>query len=469
MNEPTVQRTGIPGLLLVQLPVHEDARGWFKENWQREKMVAAGLPDFRPVQNNVSFNRNPGTTRGIHAEPWDKYVAVVGGEVFGAWVDLRAGEGFGKSFSTRLGPGQAVFVPRGVGNGFQTLAPDTGYSYLVTEHWTEAARDKYTFLNLADAQANIPWPIALEQATVSDADRGHPHLAGVRPVAPPRTLVLGANGQVGRALAALAPADGYDFRSRAQLDIADPAQLAAVDFSAYATVINAAAYTRVDAAETAEGRREAWSTNVTALAALAAACTRHDLTLVHLSSDYVFDGERTVHTEDEDPSPLGVYGQTKAAGDAIVAGVAKHYVVRTSWVVGDGNNFVATMAGLAGRGIDPAVVDDQVGRLGFATDVASGILHLLEARPPAGTYNLSNSGEPASWARIAAEVFTVLGQDPGRITPTSTAAYYGSRPGIAPRPANSTLDLAKIGAAGFAPRDQFEALADYLAGYRAEA
>ncbi|WP_411732537.1 sugar nucleotide-binding protein [Paeniglutamicibacter sp.] len=464
MTALQVQQTGIPGLLLVQLPVHADARGWFKENWQREKMVAAGLPDFRPVQNNVSFNRNPGTTRGIHAEPWDKYVAVVGGEVFGAWVDLRAGEGFGASFSTRLGPGQAVFVPRGVGNGFQTLAPDTGYSYLVTDHWSEAAQEKYTFLNLNDARANIPWPIPLDQATVSAADLTHPHLDAVLPVAPRRTLVLGANGQVGRALAALAPpAGGYDFRSRAQLDIADAAQLEAVDFSAYSTVINAAAYTKVDAAESAAGRREAWATNVTALASLAAACTAHDLTLVHLSSDYVFDGERTVHTEDEDPSPLGVYGQTKAAGDAIVAGVPRHYVVRTSWVVGDGANFVATMARLAGAGVDPAVVDDQIGRLGFATDVAAGILHLLALRAPAGTYNLSNAGEPVSWARVAAEVFTLLGQDPGRITPTSTAAYYGSRPGIAPRPVNSTLDLAKIRATGFTPRDQFQALAAYLA------
>ncbi|MBV1779185.1 bifunctional dTDP-4-dehydrorhamnose 3,5-epimerase family protein/NAD(P)-dependent oxidoreductase [Paeniglutamicibacter sp. ABSL32-1] len=464
MSGPVVQQTGIPGLLLIQLPVHEDARGWFKENWQREKMVAAGLPDFRPVQNNVSFNRNPGTTRGIHAEPWDKYVAVVGGAVFGAWVDLRAGEGFGASFSTRLGPGQAVFVPRGVGNGFQTLEPDTGYSYLVTEHWSAAAAAKYTFLNLADSRADIPWPIPLERATVSEADRTHPHLEAVVPVVPPRTLVLGANGQVGRALAALAPpGGGFDFRTRAQLDIADPAQLAAVDFSAYATVINAAAYTKVDEAQTPAGRREAWATNVTALAALAAACTAHNLTLVHLSSDYVFDGERTVHPEDETPSPLGVYGQTKAAGDAIVAGVPRHYLVRTSWVVGDGKNFVATMARLASGGVDPVVVDDQVGRLGFATDLAAGILHLLETGAPAGTYNLSNAGEPASWARLAAEVFTVLGQDPGRITPTSTAAYYGSRPGIAPRPANSTLDLAKIGATGFTPRDQFEALADYLA------
>src|SRR5690606_24991227 len=92
---PVVHETPIPGLLVVDLPVHGDARGWFKENWQREKVLAAGLPDFGPVQNNISFNQAPGVTRGIHAEPWDKYISVATGRVFGAWVDLREGDSFG--------------------------------------------------------------------------------------------------------------------------------------------------------------------------------------------------------------------------------------------------------------------------------------------------------------------------------------------------------------------------------------
>ena len=90
-KELNVRATDIPGLLVIDLPVHGDNRGWFKENWQREKMRAAGLPDFDPVQNNISFNTSVGTTRGIHAEPWDKYVSVASGRIFGAWVDLRAG------------------------------------------------------------------------------------------------------------------------------------------------------------------------------------------------------------------------------------------------------------------------------------------------------------------------------------------------------------------------------------------
>ncbi|MDO5743025.1 MAG: sugar nucleotide-binding protein [Micrococcaceae bacterium] len=464
MNALSVHETPIPGLLLVQLPVHEDSRGWFKENWQRAKMVAAGLPDFRPVQNNVSFNSTPGTTRGIHAEPWDKYVAVIGGAVFGAWVDLRAGDSFGRSYSTTLGPGQAVFVPRGVGNGFQTLEPDTGYSYLVTEHWSEKARSGYTFLNLADSTAKIPWPISLELATVSEADRTHPRLEDVTAARPRKTLVLGAQGQLGRALAAVAPADGtFEFVDRSQLDITDPLQLAAVDFSGYGAVINAAAYTLVDEAETAGGRREAWATNVTALGHLATICTAHDLTLVHLSSDYVFDGERPIYTEEDAVCPLGVYGQSKAAGDAVVSQVPKHFLVRTSWVVGDGKNFVATMARLASDGVDPTVISDQHGRLSFAGDLARGILHLLDSPAPHGTYNLSNDGEPVSWEIIARKVFTLLGHDANRVTPTSSVEYQKGRSGMAPRPANSTMDLSKIRETGFTPRDQFEALAEYLA------
>ena len=111
-----VEQTTIPGLLVVRLDVHEDARGWFKESWQREKMVAAGLPDFGPVQNNVSYNARRGATRGIHTEPWDKFVTVTTGRVFGAWVDMRAGDSFGATFSVEIDPGVAVFVPRGVGD-----------------------------------------------------------------------------------------------------------------------------------------------------------------------------------------------------------------------------------------------------------------------------------------------------------------------------------------------------------------
>ena len=157
----TVRETPIEGLLVFDVPLHGDARGWFKENWQRAKMLELGLPDFGPVQNNMSFNAAAGSTRGLHAEPWDKLISLAHGRIFGAWVDLRPGAGFGSVFTLELGPETAVFVPRGVANGYQALAPDTVYSYLVNEHWSPDARSAYTYLNLADETAAIAWPIPL--------------------------------------------------------------------------------------------------------------------------------------------------------------------------------------------------------------------------------------------------------------------------------------------------------------------
>ena len=463
MTELAVRTTPIPGLLVIDLPVHGDARGWFKENWQREKMLGAGLPDFGPVQNNISFNQAVGVTRGIHAEPWDKFISVATGRVFGAWVDLREGPSFGATYWHEITPEVAIYVPRGVGNAFQTLEAPAAYTYLVNDHWSAVAQAQYTFLHLADETAEIPWPIPLEQAELSAKDQTHPRLADVIPVPPRRTLVVGGGGQLGQALAARwTDRSDVDVVGRDRLDLADASSLAAFDFSPYGVIVNAAAFTAVDAAETADGRREAWAVNVTGVGHLVEAARTHRATLVHVSSDYVFDGTVALHIEDEPFSPLGVYGQTKASGDQLVATLHEHYVVRTSWVIGQGSNFVATMSNLAERGIDPVVVDDQIGRLTFTTDLAAAIDHLITARPAAGTYNVTNDGDPLSWARIAAEVYTLTGHDPARVSPVSTEEYYAGKERIAPRPLWSTLDLTKLRATGFTPRDQLTALRDHL-------
>ncbi|MFT4221280.1 MAG: dTDP-4-dehydrorhamnose reductase [Microbacterium sp.] len=456
----TARGTGIPGLVVWELPVHGDSRGWFKENWQREKMAAAGLPDFAPVQHNVSFNDAAGTTRGIHAEPWDKWVSVAAGRVFGAWVDLREGPGFGAVHTAVLDPSRAVFVPRGVGNAYQTLEPGTAYTYLVNDHWTPHAA--YTFLNLADETAGIPWPIPLDNAELSDKDRAHPRLADVAPVPPRKTLVLGANGQLGRALRAeLGNPPHIEHATRADLDLAHPALGAARRWRDYDTIVNAAAHTAVDHAETPQGRTDAWAANATAVTALARIAADNGITLVHISTDYVFDGTLDrPYTETDPLNPLSVYGQTKAAGDTAAATAPKHYIVRTSWVTGDGPNFVRTMRSLAERGINPRVVNDQTGRLTFADDLARGIHHLLRTRPPYGVYNLTSNGDPTSWADIARTVFELTGHNPDRVTPVTTDEYFAGATGpIAPRPRNSTLDTAKITATGYTPRTT---LADYL-------
>jgi dTDP-4-dehydrorhamnose 3,5-epimerase/reductase len=459
MAELAITRTPIPGLLLISLDVRRDNRGWFKENWQREKMIELGLPDFAPVQNNVSFNNQVGATRGIHAEPWDKLVSLASGRIFGAWVDLRAGADFGRCFTVEMGPETAIFVPRGVGNAFQTLAEQTAYSYLVNDHWKPAAKESYTFVNLADETLAINWPIPLEQADLSEADKAHPRLADVKPMERKKILIIGASGQLGRELIKAVPAAVP--ATRGALDLASPESIKDFDFTPYCVVINAAGYTKVDAAETADGRREAWAVNVAGVGTLVEAARKHRFILVHVSSDYVFDGSQLLHTETEQVSPLGVYGQTKAAGDALVGSLPAHYVLRTSWVIGAGHNFVRTMASLADRGVNPEVVDDQFGRLSFTAEISRAILHLLQVEAPYGTYNISNDGESTTWAEIARAVFEARGRDAASVRSVTTAEYATGK-SLAPRPRHSVLSLDKIISSGFRPADAMTQLQAYL-------
>lgn len=455
----TVESTPVPGLLVVRRPVHRDARGWFTEAWQREKMTALGLPDLGPVQHNVSHNAARGSTRGIHGEPWDKFVTVVHGRVFGAWVDLREGESFGATFTLELDETVAVFVPRGVGNSYQALADGTVYSYLVNEHWQPDL--VYPALALDDPDVAIEWPIPLSQAEISEKDRRNPRLAEVTPFAPRPVLVLGGTGHVGRALLDLLPdavAPGRD-----ELDLTDPEAVAAYDFARHDVVINAAAMTAVDHAETDEGRRLAWRLNAHLPAELARRSVPDRFTLVHYSSDYVFDGQAEVHDEEAGFAPLGVYGRTKGAGDLAVSVAPRHYLLRTSWVVGAGSNFVTTMARLAAEGISPSVVDDQVGRLSFTHEIAAATMHLLTGSAPFGTYNVTQSGPSLSWADIAREVFAGSGRDPDDVMRVTTEEYTRGK-AVARRPLRSTLSLTKLEAAGYAPVDQVVALRAYLEG-----
>ena len=202
--------------------------------------------------------------------------------------------------------------------------------------------------------------------------------------------------------------------------------------------------------------------NVSGVAALAAAADEQRFTLVQISSDYVFDGTAETHDEREALSPLGVYGQTKAAGDVLVATAPAHYIVRTSWVIGDGPNFVRTMAALADRGVKPGVVADQIGRLTFTGELVRAIRHLLDSNAAYGTYNVSNSGAAMSWAEIARTVFEARGKDPSAVTELSTAEY-GDGKSLAPRPQHSVLSLDKIIDAGFQPAEALTQLAGYLA------
>ncbi len=276
-------------------------------------------------------------------------------------------------------------------------------------------------------------------------------------------VVLGARGQLGRALQAHFP--GAVAMDLDELDISDADAVRGYDWTGVDVVLNAAAWTAVDAAEDPANHAAVRAANVDAVAHLAEAAAKHDFALVHISTEYVFDGRHAGPIpEDLPPSPLSVYGRSKADGDAHATSVERHYLVRTSWVYGEGRNFVRTMAGLADRGVSPAVVDDQIGRLTHADDLAAGIAHLVTTGAAYGTYNLTNAGEPASWADVAAAVFTARGRSADDVGRVSTADYFADKPDAAPRPLNSVLDLGRIQAVGFSPRDWRDVLAAYLEG-----
>jgi dTDP-4-dehydrorhamnose 3,5-epimerase len=187
MSVPTTEfaahQTDIPSLLIFDITYPSDNRGWFQEKYQKAKLVSAGLPsDFHVVQNNVSFNKNRGVIRGFHAEPWDKYISVITGKVFVAYLDLRKGQTFGKVFTTELDNSKSVYLPRGVANAFQTLEDNTLYVYSTNDHWRADNYDKYMFVNLADPDVNVQWPVPLRQSIMSDRDRSHPMLKDMKPM-----------------------------------------------------------------------------------------------------------------------------------------------------------------------------------------------------------------------------------------------------------------------------------------------
>lgn len=261
-------------------------------------------------------------------------------------------------------------------------------------------------------------------------------------------FIVGANGQLGTALREKYPNSKY--ADVGEMDITKKESIFDYDWTDIKYIINAAAYTNVDGAETEEGRGASWAVNASAVSYLAQAANKNNITLVHISSDYVFDGTIKIHNEQEQLSPLSVYGASKAAGDIACGLARKYYILRTSWVIGEGNNFVRTMLDLAKKGIEPTVVNDQIGRLTFTSELVRGIDHLLKNNCEYGIYNLTNSGNTSSWADIAREIFKLSGLG-YKVTDITTAEYYRGKEGIALRPLNSTLDLSKIESTGFTP------------------
>jgi dTDP-4-dehydrorhamnose reductase len=249
---------------------------------------------------------------------------------------------------------------------------------------------------------------------------------------------------------------------RSEVDATDRAAVVAcLAARNWTAVINAAAYTAVDTAEDAVA--EAFMANALGPAILAEETKRRGVPLIHVSTDYVFDGTKpTPYVEDDPVRPLGVYGASKLAGEeAVRTGNPRHLIVRTSWLFGRyGRNFVKTMLRLAREGKSVRVVDDQVGTPTSALDLAAALMALAitpDIRDHPGIYHFANAGE-TSWFGFASEIFALtaaLGEPTAIAEPITTSEY----PTPARRPANSRLSTAKIERAfGIAPRPWEEAL-----------
>ncbi|MFB4313049.1 dTDP-4-dehydrorhamnose reductase [Actinomadura sp. 21ATH] len=257
-------------------------------------------------------------------------------------------------------------------------------------------------------------------------------------------LVTGAGGMLGTDLAARLP--GAAALGRSDLDLLDPdAVRAALREHRPSTVVNCAAWTAVDDAEADEDG--ALAVNGTAVETLAGACAEIGARLVQISTDYVFDGRGDrPYAEDAPANPVNAYGRTKLAGERAAA-KAGAYIVRTAWLYGaHGPNFVRTMTRLAAERDTVSVVDDQLGQPTWTGDLADRIIALVESGAPAGIYHGTSAGQ-VTWYGLTREIFILLGLDPARVRPVTSAEF----PRPAPRPAYSVLGHDGWAAAGLPP------------------
>lgn len=280
-----------------------------------------------------------------------------------------------------------------------------------------------------------------------------------------RVLVTGAGGQVGRELVNAFTRAGHEVvaADHRRLDIGDrPAVLQLVDAVSPHALVNAAAWTAVDACEADPDR--AWRDNSLGVRHVAEAARRFGAHVCHLSTDYVFDGDQaSPYVEWDRPNPRSVYGRSKLGGEAELGPGAT--LVRTSWVCGrQGANVVKAVLRLAAEHDELTFVDDQRGSPTVASDLAAKVVELVVARLP-GTFHVTNQGS-TSWCGLARAVMDAAGLDPARVRPIATTELDPPRP--APRPASAVLDNAALRLMGLDPlplwQESVERLVQQLRG-----
>lgn len=277
-----------------------------------------------------------------------------------------------------------------------------------------------------------------------------------------KTVITGANGQLGKAFRSLVPE--AVFLSRDEFDLSEPAATLREKLRNLKpdVVINCAAYTKVDQAETEP--ELAHKINSAAVKALAEACASLNARFITYSTDYVFDGTECEggYRESDPVNPRSVYGQSKVEGEQAITNLPNCTVIRTSWVFGDSANFVRTMLNLADKGLsEVSVVNDQIGRPTYAPDLAQATLKLLEQTDLPAIIHVTNEGEPTSWADLARETFAIADKAV-TVNPISTEEFFKNKTLYAKRPHYSVLNLDLLHNLGVTLRPWQDALQDYL-------
>ena len=459
-----IDTTPLDGVLIIRPDVFRDGRGFFLETFQAERY---GL-DWQFVQDNHSRSRR-GVLRGsalpgMHS-PQGKLVRVARGRVFDVAVDIDPSS---PTFRQHVG----IELDDEVAHAALHPARLRAWLLRALRHRRLRVQVHGVLRPRGRARRALGRPRNRHRLADCGTDRVDGGRAESDALGLPqfmRVLVTGCEGQVGAELAALS--DG-DFRvsafGRAALDITDDTQIAhRLDDVRPDLLVNCAAYTAVDQAE--DEPDLAHAVNATAVGALGKASAERGVAIVHLSTDYVFDGQKTgPYTEDDAPSPLGVYGATKLAGErALAAANERHIVLRVSWVFGSlGRSFVDTILRLAKERDELTVVDDQVGAPSPAGAIADAIRRIAGralAHEVWGTYHYSTK-PPLSWCAFARRIvdYAVAAELLDK-RPVIRPIKSDEWPTKAPRPANSRLDSTRLQVAfSLAPQPWDPHLHDYV-------
>ncbi len=452
----TAEPLAIPEVLLIAPPRFADLRGFFSETWSQRRYTEYGIPG--PfVQDNHSLSVQRGTIRGLHAQiapsVQGKLVRCVRGAIWDVAVDIRrSSPSYGRHVAAELSAENwhQLWIPGGFLHGFCTLAPDTEVIYKVTADYDRKA-ERGVIWN--DPDLALPWPVGAGEALLSDKDRVLPRFADcVEWFLGVTILITGGTGQLASALSATGTERVYRV-GRPAFDFDKPDSVASVfDAVRPALVVNAAAYTGVDVAETDAGA--AYRANRDGPAQLARLCAEAGVPLIHVSTDYVFDGLKGAPYVETDPTePQGIYGASKLAGEgAVLNACSRAIVLRTAWVYSaTGKNFVRTMLNAARKTDRLRVVADQKGCPTTASDLAEAIL-AVAARIEAegwqdrfgGIFHAAGTGW-TTWHGLAVATFREAarhGLTPPVVEPIATADW----PTPVRRPPDSRLDCAKLAA-----------------------